>query len=495
MMMLSTLLAGVVDVGDIDCDISDLTLDSRKVRQGSLFVALNGTKVKGHEFIPCAVQAGAAAIVYEQLDGDEAGVVSATGRPCFAIKNLSEKLGVIAARFYGDPSAEFSVVGITGTNGKTSCSHFLAQALHSPTSPCAVVGTLGNGVWGSLVASTHTTPDAIRLQALMASFRASNVADVVMEVSSHGLDQGRVSGVKFDTAVFTNLSHDHLDYHGDMNRYAQAKARLFTTDGLKYAVINRDDDFAKIFLASVDPKVETVTFGLQAASASPSVRPHLQGRIVASERAGLRLAIRGDWGAGELNSSLLGRINASNLLAVLAALLVRGMPFHDAMARLSQVTTVAGRMERFGKAHQPLVVVDYAHTPDALQQALVSLRDHCDGKLWLVFGCGGDRDQIKRPAMGRIAVKFADQVIVTDDNPRHESPDSIVKDILQGTNHAPVNLVRNRALAIAMAVKQAEPSDVVLVAGKGHEDYQLVGDQKIFFSDREHVTRLLEDVG
>jgi len=492
--MLSTLLAGFTDFAGADCEVRELVLDSRKVCDGSLFVALSGTQVNGHDYILAAVEAGAAAVIYDGLGAGVADKILPVTLPCLAINGLAAKLGEIAARFYSDPTNKFSVIGITGTNGKTSCSHFLAQALHVESSVCAVIGTLGNGVWGELEGSTHTTPDAIGIQALMASFVAKNVAYVAMEVSSHGLDQGRVNGVRFETAVFTNLTHDHLDYHGDMQSYGQAKARLFSFAGLKHAVINRDDKFANTLLAIPGESVEKVTYGLTASGSEAGAYPHLQGQLIASDRTGLRLAISGHWGEGELHSPLLGRFNASNLLAVLAVLLAHGMAFDDALVRLSQVTTVAGRMERFGEPGQPLVVVDYAHTPDALQQALVSLRDHCKGQLWLVFGCGGDRDEAKRPAMGRIAVNFADHIIVTDDNPRHESPDSIVKDILVGTGNGPVSLVRNRALAIAMAVKQAAANDVVLVAGKGHEDYQLVGDKKIFFSDREHVQRLLEGV-
>jgi UDP-N-acetylmuramoyl-L-alanyl-D-glutamate--2,6-diaminopimelate ligase len=318
-----------------------------------------------------------------------------------------------------------------------------------------------------------------------------------MEVSSHALDQGRVNGVDFKVAVWTNLTRDHLDYHGDMAAYAIAKQRLFKAPGLRHAVINIDDDYGRELLATIPAGVQTIGYTLNATQHSTLNTQHLlAGSDLQLTDAGIDLHVQSPWGEGRLQAGLLGRFNASNLLAALATLLALGVSFDSAVQRLGGVSTVPGRMERFGGGRQPLVVVDYAHTPDALEQALRALRGHCHGKLWCIFGCGGERDTGKRPLMGEVAEQSADRVVVTDDNPRGEDPIQIVADIMAGMrNPDAAYLRRDRTLAIAFAIEQSRPGDVILVAGKGHEDYQQVGTRRIPYSDRRSVATLLRREG
>jgi len=392
------------------------------------------------------------------------------------------------------------VVGITGTNGKTSVCQFIAQAFQHD-GPCGVIGTLGNGVLNrgvmTLEPSPHTTPDAITLHTLLDDLRHDEVRRVVMEVSSHALEQGRSAGVNMDVAVFTNLSHEHLDYHGDMRNYGLAKRRLFDARGLKYAVVNVDDPFGRELLTSMPGAVGTVSYGFGSVYEGTDVLPSLHGSDLQLGPAGLQMRVSSDWGEGELRVPLLGAFNASNLLAALGALLACGVAFDEALKRLSEVRPVAGRMQGFGGDERtPLVVVDYAHTPDALEQVLKALRHHTLGRLVCVFGCGGDRDKSKRPLMAKIAEQYADRVVITSDNPRSEAPDIIVSDILNGLERMDeVAVIPDRAAAIDQAVIAASPGDVVLVAGKGHEQFQLVGDEKRPFSDVDEVRRALAQRG
>ena len=493
--MLSELLVGIAaPLNGVDCPIKRISTDSREVQPGDLFCALNGTRLRGLDFIAHALTAGASAIVWEKPSGmtslDAARIAQGMlhGVPLIAVENLRSHLGVIAARFYREPSHTLTVFGITGTNGKTSCAQFIARALQ-PDAPCGVIGTLGNGLVDALEPTHHTTPDAVTLQSLLANMRNQGATAVAMEVSSHGLDQGRVNAVLFKCAVFTNLSRDHLDYHPDMDAYGQAKSRLFFMPGLQHAVINADDAFGRWLLSHIPAGVNAVSYGLSSESHEP--RPTLYAESVELRPNGLFLRVNSPWGNGEISSGLLGRFNASNLLAVLGALLVTGMPFERACARVQQLTTVPGRMERYGDAGQPLVVVDYAHTPDALQHVLQALREHCRGTLRCVFGCGGDRDRGKRPIMGRIAEASADEVVLTDDNPRSEDPAVITQDILAGML-APerVRVTHDRATAIASALRASRSDDVLLIAGKGHETSQIVGSQKLEFNDGAHVMTL-----
>ena len=493
---LGQLLEGMVTLAaGQDRAVTGIALDSRQVRPGYLFLACSGLMQRGHDYIADAVAQGASAVVYDVAEDEVAFLSAQVGEvPLLAVSDLSQQAGVIAERFYAFPSRDLYVVGITGTNGKTSCAQFLAQALNHTDNPCGIIGTLGNGLVGQLQAGTHTTPDAVSVHRLLAELRSAGARSVAMEVSSHALDQGRVAGVQFAAAVFTNLSRDHLDYHGDMASYAAAKQRLFHAADLRYVVVNGDDAFGREILANLRPGVMAVSYGLGGPVATDL--PHVQGIIEQQTRSGLSITVKSDWGDGQLQVPLLGRFNASNLLATAAALLVSGMPVAEALQRLGEVRPVTGRMECFGgDARRPLVVVDYAHTPDALDQVLTALREHCRGKLWCVFGCGGERDRGKRPLMGAAAARLADKLIVTDDNPRGEDPTQITSEILAGIGDAAVEVIHERSSAIAAAIRQAVADDVVLIAGKGHETTQQIGARKLAFRDQDEVRRHLAGVG
>ena len=498
---LSVLLADFAEVTPA-CErlIYGLSLDSRTTRAGDLFLACHGTRSEGHAYIDQATQAGAVAIAWELAPGHAhpdlpPDCSAGKGRiPTFGVEQLSQHVGVIAERFYDYPCRELQIVGITGTNGKTSISHLLAQVLTEIKKPaCGVIGTLGYGPYGKLQPAHHTTPDALTLHALLAEFRAAQLHHVTMEVSSHALVQGRVNGVNFDTAVFTNLTRDHLDYHADMDEYGRAKRRLFFMPGLRHAVINADDAYGRELLSALPAQVKPLCYGLTAAAAGG-----VRGSDLKLSPGGLRMKVHTPAGEGVLLSPLLGRFNASNLLAALAALLVLGKPLRESITRLAAAQPIPGRMERFGGGRKhPLVVVDYAHTPDALTQALQTLREHTptDGRLWCIFGAGGDRDCGKRPLMGRAAQELADFVVLTDDNPRSEDPVSIIADILGGMSNPDAAYIhRARGVAITFVLHHAQPGDTVLIAGKGHEDHQHIGDVRIPFSDREQVLRLLKEM-
>lgn len=468
-----------------------LALDSRAVRRGDVFFALRGGNRHGLEFLAEAQAAGAMAVVWEP---PYPGVLPAaeSGAPLLEAPGLRRTLGRIASRFYDDPSRRMAVVGITGTDGKTSCAHFIAQALSDAEhSPCGLLGTLGLGVYGAVESTLHTTPDALAVQRWLAKLTAGGGRYAVMEASSHALDQGRVEGVEFAVAVLTHLSRDHLDYHGSLDAYAAAKRRLFLGHRPRWAVLNLDDAFGRSLAADLRGYAPAVGYSL---GDPPAQMEHwVRGETLELSPGGLRLGIRSSWGDGELRAGLLGRFNASNLLAALAALLALDLPFSAALARLAHTVPVPGRMERIGGAlGRPLAVIDYAHTPHALEQALSALREHGCNRLWCVFGCGGDRDSGKRPLMGAVAGRWADRTIVTDDNPRTEDPDRIVSDILAGMQRLePVAVIRDRQAAIAQALTEATAGDTVLIAGKGHEDYQMIGTERRPFSDRAVVQQCL----
>jgi len=492
---LSALLQGFAAVpAEADREIGGIETDSRRVARGDLFLACAGARTHGAGYVGEAVRAGAAAVAYEAgAPVDPRAMPHPTAVPLVGVAGLGRQLGVIAARFYEEPSRDMMVVGITGTNGKTSCCHYLAQALVRDGTPCGVVGTLGYGAYGALHPGSHTTPDAVTLQGELAAMRAAGIKRVVMEVSSHALEQERTQGVEFDGAIFTNLTRDHLDYHGDLTAYAQTKKKLFLAPGLCYAVINHDDAFGRELLADLARPIAAVRYGLGGEVGQADGGRYVHGAIVQRDLSGMELQISSSWGEGRLRTALLGQFNAGNLLAVLAMLLLMELPLADALARLAHLRAVPGRMERFGGGMaRPLVIVDYAHTPDALKQVLQTLRPHCEGRLWCVFGCGGDRDRGKRPLMGAAAEHYADRVVVTSDNPRHEDPQAIIDQILAGIVRVDaVDRVPDRAHALRQAIGGAQPGDIVLIAGKGHEDYQQIGDQRLPFSDREQVRHLL----
>jgi len=506
-LMLSQLLRDYVDISAAqDRAVSGIRLNSSQCGAGDVFIALRGHQTHGIHYADQALRAGATAVLYETAQDLEQETLifrrlEKSGVPIIAVDNLKHCVGAIAERFFGQPSAAMSMVGITGTNGKTSCAQFLAQML-SEDRLCAVLGTIGNGIYGQLQQSTHTTPDAISLHALLAGFHERGATATVMEVSSHGLHQGRVAGVAFDVGVFTNISRDHLDYHGDMDQYAEAKRLLFLLPSLKHAVINADDAVGMRFLTELPAGLNKIAYTLADENQLQNTLPDSVALIRASQirqsPQGLQFQLSTPWGSSVVHSSLLGRFNVGNMLAVFGVLMVMGVAFDVAVKRLHTLRTISGRMQRLGGVDgAPLVVVDYAHTPDALENVLKSLRDHLGvidgvearketvkdcarGKLVCVFGCGGDRDKGKRPQMGAVAQRYADRVVITDDNPRSEASIDIIADIQKGLDGDPtVQVIADRVTAIAGAIIEAGADDVVLIAGKGHEDYQIVGDTKI----------------
>ena len=467
-MTLAELLNGFADAsGAGEIVVSGLSLDSREIAEGSAFVALRGGKGHGIDFAAKAVAQGATVILAEPpFDAIDAGV------PVIQVDKLREKAGAIAARFFGEPSQSLELIGVTGTNGKTSTVQLIAQALAFLGRKPATVGTLGAGMHGAVVEGERTTPDAISMQALLAGFRDAGASHVAMEVSSHALEQGRVNALAFDVAVFTNLTRDHLDYHGTMEAYGAAKAKLFAFDGLRAAVINIDDPFGAKLAKGLGEGIAKLRTTM--AGESTDKDAEVRADIIVTSAKGLSFNLNTPWGMRTVRSALLGRFNVANLLAVAAVLGALGEPFDRIHAALEALEPVNGRMSRLGgDGRKPLVVVDYSHTPDALKQALLALRSHTKGKLICVFGAGGDRDQGKRPLMAAIAERLADAVIVTDDNPRSEDGDTIVAQIMEGFAHREtIRVERDRAQAIAMALADAKADDVVLIAGKGHETYQ-----------------------
>jgi UDP-N-acetylmuramoyl-L-alanyl-D-glutamate--2,6-diaminopimelate ligase len=482
---LSSLFQGIVDIPrEQDRVITGIELDSRNVHSGGLFIALPGTRSHGTLYMRDAIQRGAVAVVVDA--SVELPEIQQTAEDVVAVVRVPDTArvaGVIASRFYHDPSRDMHVTGVTGTNGKTSCCVILAQCHNMLGDKASVIGTIGNGLWGELTASSHTTPDAVQLQKMISEFRVSGSDHLLMEVSSHGLEQGRVDGTKINIAVFTNLSQDHLDYHGSMQSYAAAKARLFHDYKLDTAIINVDDDFGRELTAGSLSAKHVIRYGLAAGDV------HAENLVL--DESGIRMDIVTPWGNLQVKSGLMGRFNVSNLLACAAALLAEGFNRQAVARALSSSTSAPGRMECFYR-RGATIVVDYAHTPDALEQALLALRDHVPvHRLICVFGCGGERDRGKRPRMGKIAEQYADLVIITDDNPRHEDAAAIRKQIIGGMR-SPTREVANRRQAIKTAIEDALPGDIILVAGKGHETTQQIGDMKFPFSDRQVVMELLE---
>ena len=474
-------------LGRLDVAISRISSDSRRLGPGDAFAAYPGAHHDGRAYIPDAIARGAGAILWETkgFNWNRAWKL-----PHLPIEELKSKLGYIADAVYGHPSRDLWMVGVTGTNGKTSCAHWIAAGLDAAGRRAAVLGTLGNGLIGALEAGANTTPDAALLQQMLAGYRAAGAQTAVMEVSSHGIDQGRVNGVAFDVALFTNLSRDHLDYHATMAAYGAAKAKLFAWPGLRVGVINADDAFGQALLdnaRSHGRKVLSYGFGTA----------DIVGSGLASLPAGgLAFSVETPWGKGRITTPLVGAFNAANLLGVLGVLLVSGVAFESALEILGGVEAPPGRMQRLGGGDRPLVVIDYAHTPDALDKVLTALRPAVGegSELVCLFGAGGERDRGKRPEMGRLAAKLADRVLVTNDNPRGEDPAAIASEIVHGireTGNRRYSIELDRAVAITTAIGEARQGDIVLLAGKGHETYQECNGSRQPFSDAEHAARAL----
>lgn len=476
-----------------DVCVYGVSSDSRQVKQGDLFITCLGEPKRQRRYIEQAQANGAVAVV---IDAQQVSTLDPSNLtvPIIGIDDLATTQGSIAALMHDNPSQHMSLIGITGTNGKTSCSHFIAQCLSSLDLPCGVIGTLGYGLMNALEQGPNTTPHEVTLQNQLGDMVRSGAKACAIEVSSHGLSQGRVNSCHFDTAVFTNLTQDHLDYHLTMKAYGQVKAQLFKWPILRCAVINFDDEFGKSLLQEISPSVEVYTY-----SAKICELNHVDVGVsnVIQHKHGIEAMVVTPKGEALLQVGLIGRFNLSNLLATLAVLLLHKVDLPKAAQVMNQLTTVCGRMQLIApelkSSQHPQAIVDYAHTPDALEQALMAAKEHINsGKLWLVFGCGGDRDVQKRSKMATIAQSWADHVIVTDDNPRTEPSEKILADIVGGFKHPEkVVILADRSKAIALAMQRAKPFDIVLIAGKGHETYQDIQGHKHHFSDQEQVLSAL----
>ena len=479
-MRLGQLLAGI----DVQfepasgIDVLDLTLDSRKVTDGTLFVAVKGSSQHGMDYADAAILSGASAIIYDEWDGEIPEVI-----PALHVPGLRHKVGRIAHSFFGNPCMQMDIVGVTGTNGKTTTVHLIAQIAESLGCKAACIGTLGVSIGAEkLIESDRTTPDAITLASIFAELRDHGVNFVAMEVSSHALDQGRVDGIPFCVGLITNLTRDHLDYHGTMEAYGAAKKRLFQDFDLKAAVFNTDDAFCRRLWKTV-PSETAITYG--------SGAEHIDLQLIQPTASGCdtRVSIGGI--SHELQLSLLGVFNASNVIAAFAAIFALFPSDIDrALAAIPGLRGAPGRMEWFRVPNFATVVVDYAHTPDALENVIKTCQAHCHGEVWSVFGCGGDRDVGKRPLMGRVASELSDHVVLTSDNPRSESPQTILNDIRAGMTKSPILEEPDRSRAIRFAIENAAVNDLVLLAGKGHEDTQVTGQKTFVYSDRVEVARL-----
>jgi UDP-N-acetylmuramoyl-L-alanyl-D-glutamate--2,6-diaminopimelate ligase len=474
-------LLGRGDGVDQQVMVSGMQLDSRLVEEGDVFLALPGEMHDGRQFIEQAVANGASAVIAE---APVAGFVDDIPVPLVEVPELRQDAGHLAARFFGHPSRDLHMVGITGTNGKTTTSRLFAQLGRAVGKTCGVIGTLGASLGDDVEEAGNTTPDPVALQRRLADWRDLGVYAVAMEVSSHALVQGRVNGVDFETAIFTNLSHDHLDYHGSMDAYGRAKLELFSREELSNAVINIDDDFAARVIAAVGPDTRVITCSTRGADADvqvPAAHYHA---------GGVRGELVTPWGSGAFDSPLPGDFNLANLAAAITAMVLAGQDLPTVLAAVAGLQPVPGRMELVPNEAGLQVIVDYAHTPDALHQVLSALRQHVEGALVTVFGCGGDRDREKRQLMGRIACDLSDRVIVTSDNPRGEAPADILRDIETGCSGEYL-LLEDRAEAIRRAVSDGRPGDCIVIAGKGHEDYQIINGKRFYFSDTEQARAAL----
>ena len=481
-MTMQELLEGWVD-GAPALRLTGIGLDNRSIRPGDAFVAVQGQLGHGLDYARAAVAAGAVAVIHDGLHA-----LPELGVPALEVAGLGSRLGELASRFYSAPSEQMTIAGVTGTNGKTSVAHFLAQSWQRVYGNAGMVGTLGYGPLDHLQSGDRTTPDPLRLQQVLAGCAKAGVEHLAMEVSSHALQQQRCQTVQFDAAIFTNLSRDHLDYHADMAAYAAAKRLLFTDYAPAFAIINHDDAWGRQWFGELNGGMQMLSFGLKPGA-------ELMATTGSVDIDGMTIRITGPWGSEQVRTCLLGEFNVSNLLAAAGTLMLLGMPWHVVLHQLEVMQPVPGRMMRLGgQPGQPVVVVDYAHTPDALESALHAVRAHLNGKLVCVFGCGGNRDQGKRPQMGRAAELLADDVVVTSDNPRNESASKIIEDVIAGLEWpGRATIEPDRALAIRRAIANCKAGDVVLVAGKGHETWQEIGGQKIPFSDENIILNALGD--
>jgi len=474
--------------------VRGLSLDSRTVKARDVFFAYPGVMADGRQYIQAAIDKGAVAVIVESGESQSFDW-SDLKVPVLMVDDLRRAVGDIAASFWGEPSELLTVVAVTGTNGKTSVTQMIAESIDSLGNKGAVIGTLGNGVLGQLKETKNTTPDALQIQQLLAGFVRENIGVVAMEASSHGLEQGRLLGTNIDIAVVTNITRDHLDYHGNMEAYQRAKAGLVMWPGVRQVILNADDAGVMALANYVAGDVDVVTF-----SHNSSVADIRAEEVVYSKR-GLAFTLVTSRGQCHVKNQLVGEFNVSNLLAVAAVLHCQQYDIKNIALALNSISQVSGRMEEVGLSSSELsgvdlpgVIVDFAHTPDALEKALTALKPHCEGKLWCVFGCGGDRDKGKRSEMGAMAAKYADRMVITTDNPRSESASEIVKDIEDGIEiGAAYQVELDREEAVRCAVMNAANDDLILLAGKGHEDYQEVNGRKYPYSDKGVAEKILHE--
>lgn len=472
-----------------DVVVSGIHKDSRLIKGGELFLAVPGSATDGRHYINTAVANGAAIVLYESGWQESLKKNRMTSSvPVIEVARLSSRIGEIASRFFDGPSEKMGVIAVTGTNGKSSCSHFIAISLTLLGRKCGVIGTLGYGFPPDLLPFGLTTPDAILMQKFLFDISRQDAQFVTVEASSHGLAQGRLNGTEVSVAVLTNLTRDHLDYHHDLDQYKSSKRILFELPGVELAVLNRDDPFGRELEQSLPAEIKRMSYSLEDKDADVFCEN------TQSNAMGMSAQLVTPWGRGLLKSSLYGRFNLSNLLAVVCVLGGKGFKLEDILPILSEIKNIKGRMDRIEHRNRATVIIDFAHTPDALDKALMAVREHCGGKLWCVFGCGGNRDKGKRRQMGSIAARLSDYIVLTDDNPRDEDPQNIIEEIMQGVAAADkVHVDSDRSKAINYAINEAEINDVVLIAGKGHEDYQEINGIKKPYSDYEQVKIALQN--
>ncbi|MFI4962960.1 MAG: UDP-N-acetylmuramoyl-L-alanyl-D-glutamate--2,6-diaminopimelate ligase [Legionellales bacterium] len=477
-MRLTDLLTSWVEPNFSDCEILGLHNDSRQIKPGDLFIAYPGVATDGRLYIDKALASGAVAVAYDPLDCPPQFLVPPS-IPCVPVPQLAHHLADIANLFYANPGQFMQVTGVTGTNGKTTIAYQLAQAHQLLGQKAGYIGTIGQGDVNALKPLENTTPDALCLVTLLDGFRQEQIKQVCMEVSSHALSQGRVDAIGFNQAIFTNLTLDHLDYHHSMEHYAAAKAQLFARPELEWAILNQDDSYQQVMSKPIKKHVEKLTYGI-----------HQDCQVRALEWQmdinGTEIEVHSPWGRHHLKTKSLGQFNIYNSLAIFSSLLASGYKPEEVVRVMSELKAAPGRLELVSES--PYVLVDYAHTPDALENVLITLKQINKGNLWVVFGCGGDRDKSKRPIMGKIASLYADKIVITSDNPRSENPDCIIEEIEQGITEPNKTIkLSNRLDAITFALKNAKKYDIILIAGKGHETYQQIGAVKYPFSDRDEV--------
>ncbi|WP_371188123.1 UDP-N-acetylmuramoyl-L-alanyl-D-glutamate--2,6-diaminopimelate ligase [Thalassotalea maritima] len=476
-----------------DSRCGNLVNDSRQVQANDVFAAIVGTQQDASQFITAAIAQGASVVIRQCDEASMHGHVeyqqsNRAPVPVVSFYQLADKLHQVSAHYYQMPSNDLTMIGVTGTNGKTSCCHLLAQLFTANQAKSAIIGTLGAGPLDDLQDVNNTTPGPTLLQQLLLGFKQQGISNVAMEVSSHALAQKRLDANMIDIAVFTNLSRDHLDYHGDMQSYARAKQKLFVKNSDQRWVINGDDAVGRQWLEQDDVCNDTLVYGLEQSISALPAKLYVCADNVKCHQAGISFNVHSSFGHCHIDSSLLGKFNVSNLLAVISVALSSGVGIDEMPSLVQQLQSVAGRMELFSAHGKASAVVDYAHTPDGLEQALRSARQHCQGKLWVVFGCGGDRDKGKRPMMGAIAEQFADHIVLTNDNPRSESAEQITDDIAAGIKDlSNTQVIIDRQQAVLTTLAKANAKDMVLLAGKGHEDYLIIGEQTIAYNEREVV--------